>query len=83
MLLGREDWGSYQPPGVLQTVGDKCDVYRGERWVEGAGHWLQQEKPKEVSRIILDLSAEGAGEILATKVGKAVNSAVANVFPSV
>ena len=55
MLLGRQDWGSYQQPGVLQTVGEKCEKYRGERWVENAGHWMQQEKVEEVSEIILDL----------------------------
>jgi pimeloyl-ACP methyl ester carboxylesterase len=24
-----------------------------EKWVEGAGHWVQQERPDEVNRILL------------------------------
>ncbi|KAM5350082.1 hypothetical protein ACJ41O_006587 [Fusarium nematophilum] len=54
LVLGRQDWGSYQHPGALESVGEKCVDYRGERWVENAGHWMQQEKPEEVVRYILD-----------------------------
>jgi pimeloyl-ACP methyl ester carboxylesterase len=24
-----------------------------EKWIEGAGHWVQQERPDEVNRILL------------------------------
>ncbi|EAW14602.1 alpha/beta fold hydrolase [Aspergillus clavatus NRRL 1] len=52
-ILGRQDWGSYQEPGVLEAVGSKCLDYRGEVWIEEAGHWMQQEQPEGVARHIL------------------------------
>jgi pimeloyl-ACP methyl ester carboxylesterase len=60
MMLGRGDWGSYQQPGVLESMGERCADYKGERWIEGAGHWMQQEKPGEVVECILEMcAAEG------------------------
>jgi pimeloyl-ACP methyl ester carboxylesterase len=29
-----------------------------EQWVEGAGHWVQQERPDEVNRILLAFLTE-------------------------
>ena len=53
MLLGRQDWGSYQEPGVLETMGDRCSEYKGTTWIEDAGHWMQQEQPQKVQDEIL------------------------------
>lgn len=34
------------------------DDYRGTRVIEGAGHWLQQERPEEVTATLLDFLAD-------------------------
>ena len=31
-----------------------CTGLRGIHLVEGAGHWVQQEQPEKVSRLLLD-----------------------------
>jgi pimeloyl-ACP methyl ester carboxylesterase len=31
-----------------------CTQLRGFHLIEGAGHWVQQEQPEQVSRILID-----------------------------
>ena len=53
-IAGRQDWGVYQRPGDFERM-------RGEAFrhmthcelIDGAGHWVQQEKPGETSRLLL------------------------------
>lgn len=55
---GEKDWGTYQQPGAIERMsGDKsvCSDFRFMRIVQGAGHWVQQEKPAEVVQGILEL----------------------------
>ena len=52
---GKSDWGVYQNPGALermQTVA--CTKMIATHLVEGAGHWVQQEQPEEVSRLLVE-----------------------------
>jgi pimeloyl-ACP methyl ester carboxylesterase len=52
---GKSDWGVYQNPGALermQTVA--CTKMITTHLVEGAGHWVQQEQPEEVSRLLVE-----------------------------
>ncbi|GAM36648.1 hypothetical protein TCE0_018r05896 [Talaromyces pinophilus] len=55
---GDKDWGTYQQPGAIEkmTSDEKevCDDFRMFKMVEGAGHWIPQEKPDEVVRAILE-----------------------------
>lgn len=52
---GRSDWGVYQTPGGLERVEQRlCTQYQGTVLVDGAGHWVQQEQPKQVSHILID-----------------------------
>ena len=31
-----------------------CANFRGTHLIEGAGHWVQQEKPEQVTELLLD-----------------------------
>jgi pimeloyl-ACP methyl ester carboxylesterase len=53
-ISGKQDWGTYQRPGVYERMQTKaCSNMIGCHLVDGAGHWVQQEQPKEVSRLLL------------------------------
>jgi pimeloyl-ACP methyl ester carboxylesterase len=53
-ISGKQDWGTYQRPGVFEAMQARacsrmlcCDL------VDGAGHWVQQEQPKQVVHLLL------------------------------
>jgi pimeloyl-ACP methyl ester carboxylesterase len=53
-ISGKQDWGTYQRPGVFEAMQTKaCTNMTGCHLVDGAGHWVQQEQPAEVSRLLL------------------------------
>jgi pimeloyl-ACP methyl ester carboxylesterase len=53
-ISGKQDWGTYQRPGVFETMQETaCTRMIGVHLIEGAGHWVQQEQPAEVSRLLL------------------------------
>ena len=53
-ISGKSDWGVYQAPGALERMETSaCTQRRGTYLVDGAGHWVQQEQPKEVIRLLL------------------------------
>jgi pimeloyl-ACP methyl ester carboxylesterase len=60
-ISGKQDWGTHQRPGVFETMQKSaCTRMLDVHLVEGAGHWVQQEQPGEVSRLLLQfLSAAG------------------------
>jgi pimeloyl-ACP methyl ester carboxylesterase len=53
-ISGKQDWGIYQRPGVYEAM-QRCACTRmlGVHLVEGAGHWVQQEQPDEVVKLLL------------------------------
>jgi pimeloyl-ACP methyl ester carboxylesterase len=60
-ISGRQDWGTYQRPGVFETMQKTaCTQMLGCHLVDGAGHWVQQEQPGEVSRLLLQFLASVA-----------------------
>lgn len=56
-IAGDKDWGTYQKPGAIEKMRDGrvCEDFRFFKMVEGAGHWIPQEKPNEVVEGILEL----------------------------
>jgi pimeloyl-ACP methyl ester carboxylesterase len=52
-VAGKSDWGMYQRPGNLQRMQTSaCTHMQGCHVVDGAGHWVQQEQPEQVSTLL-------------------------------
>jgi pimeloyl-ACP methyl ester carboxylesterase len=53
-IAGKQDWGIYQRPGAYQAMQSAaCSNMIGCDLIDGAGHWVQQEQPAEVNRLLL------------------------------
>src|SRR5580765_443443 len=52
---GKSDWGVYQNPGALERMQKvACTKMIATHLVDGAGHWVQQEQPEAVSRLLVE-----------------------------
>ena len=52
---GASDWGVYQRPGAFERMQESaCTDFRGAHLLDGAGHWVQQERPEETVRLLLE-----------------------------
>jgi pimeloyl-ACP methyl ester carboxylesterase len=52
-VAGKNDWGRYQRPGNLERMQTSaCTNMHGCHVVDGAGHWVQQEQPEQVSTLL-------------------------------
>ncbi len=59
-IAGRSDWGIYQRPGDIEKMQRvACSRMTSPKLVEGAGHWVQQEQPEAVTRLLLDFLSAG------------------------
>ncbi|MCY4121876.1 MAG: alpha/beta hydrolase, partial [Acidobacteria bacterium] len=57
-IAGARDWGIHQRPGALERMESQaCTDLRGLHLLDGAGHWVQQERSAEVTRLVLDFLA--------------------------
>lgn len=67
-IAGKKDWGTWQFPGAVEKMKGLCvrmkelgGWARGEEGVvivEGAGHWVPQEKSEEVVRLVAEFSVK-------------------------
>ena len=61
-IAGARDWGIEQVPGALARMrGHACPGMDAIHLVEGAGHWVQQERPAEVAALLLRLLGRADG----------------------
>ena len=63
-IAGKSDWGIYQRPGDIEKMQSvvctnmlSCDL------IEGAGHWVQQEQPAEVSKLLINFLRQAQKKI--------------------
>jgi len=60
-VAGKSDWGVYQTPGAVDRMRTSaCTRMVGFHLLDGAGHWVQQEQPEEVSRLLIEFLREHA-----------------------
>ena len=53
-IAGKSDWGIFQVPGSVERMQNgACTRMLGCHRIEGAGHWVQQEQPEQVSELLL------------------------------
>ena len=53
-IAGKSDWGIYQRPGDYEKMQKSgCTRMVDCHLVDGAGHWVQQEQPERVARLLL------------------------------
>jgi pimeloyl-ACP methyl ester carboxylesterase len=51
---GKSDWGVFQAPGAFERMqSSACTQMRGAHLIDGAGHWLEQEQPEQVSGLLI------------------------------
>jgi pimeloyl-ACP methyl ester carboxylesterase len=53
-IAGKSDWGVYQTPGAVDKMRNSaCTNMVGFHLLDGAGHWVQQEQPQQVSALLI------------------------------
>lgn len=61
-VAGAADWGVHQKPGDFDAMRTRaCARMLACELVEGAGHWVQQERPDEVVRLLTDFLRAARG----------------------
>jgi len=54
-IAGKSDWGVYQTPGAVEKMRTTvCTHMAGFHLLDGAGHWVQQEQPEQVSTLLVN-----------------------------
>jgi pimeloyl-ACP methyl ester carboxylesterase len=62
-IAGKSDWGVYQKPGELESMQTRvCTRMLGSHLLEGAGHWVQQEQPEQVSTLLVEFLGSSASK---------------------
>ena len=59
-IAGKSDWGVYQAPPAFERMQQSAlTKMRFCELIEGAGHWVQQEQPEAVSRLLVKFLKAG------------------------
>jgi pimeloyl-ACP methyl ester carboxylesterase len=54
-IAGKSDWGPYQRAGSVEIMKTKaCTQMRAVHFLDGAGHWVQQEQHEAVTRLLIE-----------------------------
>src|SRR5204863_490322 len=54
-IAGKSDWGVYQTPGAVDRMRTTACTRMVEfHLLDGAGHWVQQEQPGQVSGLLVE-----------------------------
>ena len=54
-ISGAHDWGVFQSPGTCERMQETvCSRMLACHLLPGAGHWVQQEQPQQVTELLLD-----------------------------
>jgi pimeloyl-ACP methyl ester carboxylesterase len=60
-IAGASDWGVYQTPGTVENMRERALTrLAGFHRLAGAGHWVQQEQPEQVSALLIAFLREHA-----------------------
>ena len=58
---GACDWGVYQLPGAFEGMQHgACKQLLGVHLIQGAGHWMAEEQPKQVNQLLIDFLRRAA-----------------------
>jgi len=67
-IAGASGWGMFQSPGALERMRDEvCTRMLGCHLVEGAGHWVQQEQPQALTRLLLEFMRVPVSRVRGTR----------------
>jgi pimeloyl-ACP methyl ester carboxylesterase len=59
-IAGKSDWNVYQRPGSFERLQTAvCTQMRGVHLLDGAGHWVQEEQPEAVSKLLIQFLRQG------------------------
>lgn len=59
-IAGKSDWGVYQTPGAVDKMrSTACTKMVRFHLIDGAGHWVQQEQPQQVSALMTEFLRGG------------------------